>query len=176
MSLQGVNLAGKPISRATQREHQEVARRKAKAGQLYYTVLRGLQKIPKGTLLPEADALCKGGNRPRPDRICRRQFEALICWFCDNLWAFKLEAAQDVGSESSSGEDSQDVESARSSTQDPQDVQSERSSTQDPQDVQSEMFSGEDPLDIEIEWGFGGDDNFAEAGFTDSDPTRASAS
>jgi hypothetical protein len=68
----------------TQRDRDELKRRRSWCPQDAFERMRmALRGQSKLRLVNEGLIRSKQTQCPRPDRLCRRQREALICWFCE---------------------------------------------------------------------------------------------
>jgi hypothetical protein len=68
----------------TQRDLNKISKRKNKNGFLLQPMARLFQSLPKTALLRLAKQISQSKQIPPADRICRRNRDALICWFCES--------------------------------------------------------------------------------------------
>jgi hypothetical protein len=66
----------------TERDHEELERRKRSVGPLFNARKDSLVGRNKNQLLVIARQLAASMQVKEPDRLCLRNREALICWFC----------------------------------------------------------------------------------------------
>jgi hypothetical protein len=68
----------------TRRDLEKIKQRKNKNSYVFPMMRAYLQQFPKGVLLQVAREISESKQIPPVDRICRRNREALICWFCES--------------------------------------------------------------------------------------------
>jgi hypothetical protein len=68
----------------TRRDLDKITKRKNKNGFLLQPMAKLLQSRPKSALLQLARQISDSKQIPPVDRICRRNRDALICWFCES--------------------------------------------------------------------------------------------
>jgi hypothetical protein len=69
----------------TQRDHQILLARMLAAGAIYPSIYARLRGHPKAELLKIAHYISRVYDVRDADRLCQRQFCALVCWFCENI-------------------------------------------------------------------------------------------
>jgi hypothetical protein len=72
------------FTRQTLRDVAAVKRRVASCGELFDVMKKSLKNVTKTELLTHAQFLITQLSLPPCDRMCRRNRDALICWFCEN--------------------------------------------------------------------------------------------
>jgi hypothetical protein len=72
------------VTAQTQRDLQKCQQRVNKNRCLFPRMKDHLQRFPKAELLKYANELSTQKQIPPADRICRRNRDALICWFCES--------------------------------------------------------------------------------------------
>lgn len=71
------------VTGQTQRDLHKIRQRKNKNKVMYARMQKHLAGISKGLLLRVANEISTTKEIPPADRICRRNRDALICWFCE---------------------------------------------------------------------------------------------
>jgi hypothetical protein len=84
------------FTRQTLRDLASVKRRIANCGESFDVVKKSLKNVTKTTLLTHAQFLVTQFSFPPCDRVCRRNRDALICWFCANKPNVAVELQQRV--------------------------------------------------------------------------------
>jgi hypothetical protein len=74
----------------TVKDHNDVMSRRLKAGERYHQMTKLLAilfgpKVTRAKMFTVANSWCETFGFEKPDRVCQREKEALICWFCDHL-------------------------------------------------------------------------------------------
>jgi hypothetical protein len=89
MNAQGAREV-KLVTKQTRRDTIEGTRRMAKCAALYPEMEARLKSFPKAVLLDAAESMYKERGIPRPDRICFRRREPLICHYCKHFPDFPV--------------------------------------------------------------------------------------